>query len=110
MEYLKDKAILDCDKGLWTRSLTVTSNNKIRNRDGVFATNKDNLGGTNIHSFGLCALKCICRANLDLQDLPFNWINTVPKITILGLKPLSDESKLICPYGGIITCKNSGQI
>lgn len=110
MEYLKNNASLDCDKGLWSRSLTVTSNNKVINRDGVFATNKDNLGGINIHNFGTCKLKGICRANFDLEGVSFNWIDTVPKLSILGLKPLSDKSKLICPYGGIITVKNSGQI
>ena len=110
MEYLKDKAILDCDKGLFSSTLVVTVNSKIKNRDGVFATNKDNVAGINIPAFGLCAVKGICRLNLELMGTPLNWINTIPKIKILGNKPLSDNSKCICPMGGVISCKNSGQI
>lgn len=57
MEYIKDKAILECDKGLFTTTLIVTKNDKIKNRDGVFATDKDNIAGLNIPPFGLCSIK-----------------------------------------------------
>ncbi len=110
MEYLKEKAILECDKGRFTSILNVTTNNKIKLRDGVFATNKDNIAGINITSFGLCALKGMCRLNLELTGIPLNWVNTISKIKILGNKSLTDNSKCICPMGGVISCENSGQI
>jgi len=110
MEYIKDQAILDCDKGLLSSTLIVTSNPKIKLRDGKFATDKDNIAGLNIPNFGLCGLKGICRLNLELSGVPLTWIKTVPKIKILDKKPLSDVSKCICPYGGVISCKNSGQL
>lgn len=110
MEYLKDQAILDCDKGILKSTLIVTSNSKIKLREGIFATDKDNVAGLNIPNFGVCTLKGICRLNMELSGIPLTWIKTVPKVKILGKKPLSDISKCICPYGGIISCKNSGQL
>jgi hypothetical protein len=110
MEYIKDKAILDCDKGLFTTLLIVTSNNKIKNREGFFATDKDNIAGLNIPAFGTCAIKGKCKLDNDLSGKPLNWINPVLKIKILEHKPLSDNSKCICPLGGVISCNNSGQI
>jgi len=107
MEYIKNNAILQCSCGTIPTLLTVTSNSKIRNREGLFATHKDNMGGVNIVSFGLCAVNVVC----IIAGIKMNWINTVPKITIMGNKPLLDNmSKLICPKGGIISCLNSGQI
>jgi hypothetical protein len=110
MQYLKNNAILQCDKGLISSPLNVTSNPKIKNRDGVFATDKDNIAGINITHFTLCAVSGICRLNLDLSGQPLNWINTVPKVSISGMKPLYEASKCICPLGGIISSVNSGQI
>lgn len=110
MEYIKDKAILECDKGLFTTTLIVTINSKIKNRDGVFATDKDNIAGLNIPAFGKCTIKGKCKLDNDLLGTPLNWINPIPKIKILEKKPLSDNSKCICPIGGIISCENSGQI
>lgn len=110
MQYLKNNAILQCDKGLISSPLNVTSNSKIKNRDGVFATDKDNIAGVNITNFTLCAVAGICRLNLNLSGQPLNWINTVPKVSISGMKPLYEASKCICPLGGIISSINSGQI
>ncbi len=110
MQYLKNNAVLKCDKGLLPNLLTVTSNNKIKNRDGLFATEKDNKGGINIQSFGLCAVAGICRLNLDLSGVSLAWVNVINKVKISGKKPLTDESKLICPKGGIISCLISGQM
>ena len=45
-----------------------------------------------------------------IDGLVMNWINTVPKVKVMGLKPLTNKSKLICPKGGIIECLTSGQI
>lgn len=105
MEYMKNNAILMCSCGVLPSILKVTSNPKIKNRDGVFATHLDNLGGRNFSSFGLCSISKIC----IVSGVKMNWINTVPKITIMGKKPLLDTSKLICPKGGIISCVISGQ-
>lgn len=110
MLYLKNNAILECDKGLISSVLNVTSNSKIKNRDGVFATNQDNTAGINITHFTLCAIAGICQLNLALSGQRLNWINTVPKVTISGMKPLSEASQCICPIGGIISTINSGQI
>ena len=106
MEYLKNNAFLKCSCGAIPTLLTVTSNSKIKARDGLFATHKDNIGGQNIKSFGLCAVSGICM----IDGLVMNWINTVPKVKIMDMKPLTDKSKLICPKGGIISCLISGQI
>lgn len=56
MEYLKNNAILMCSCGVLPSILKVTSNAKIKNKDGVFATHKDNIGGINISSFGVCSI------------------------------------------------------
>jgi hypothetical protein len=110
MQYLKNNAILKCDKGLIPSTLNVTSNNKIKNRDGLFATDKDNVAGVNITHFTLCSVAGICRLNLNLSGQKLNWINTVPKVSIKDTKALFEASKCICPLGGIITSMNSGQI
>jgi len=110
MEYLKNNAILLCDKGTIPSLLTVTSNFKIKNRDGVFATHKDNLGAINIKPFGICAIARTCQLAGVLSGSPLTWVNTVPKVTVMGFKPLTDKSKLICPIGGIINCLTSGQM
>ncbi|WP_455970627.1 DUF4280 domain-containing protein [Bacteroides congonensis] len=107
MEYLKNNAILQCSCGTVPATLRVTSNSKIKARDGLFATNKDNKGVINVPTFGICAYggsPCV------LTGVILNWINTVSKVTIMGCKPLTDKSKLICPKGGIISCLISGQI
>lgn len=110
MQFLKNNAILKCDKGLIPSALNVTSNNKINNREGLFATDKDNIAGVNITHFTLCSVAGICRLNLNLSGQKLNWINTVPKIKIDDNKALFEASKCICPLGGIITSMNSGQI
>lgn len=106
MEYLKNKAILMCDKGTIPSLLTVTSNPKIRNREGLFATHMDNIGGVNISPFGVCGICKVCA----IAGLRMTWLGTVPKVTVMGMKPLTDKSKLICPMGGVISCLTSGQI
>lgn len=110
MHYLKNNALLECSKGLLSSVLNVTSNTKIKNRDGFFATHQDNTAGVNITHFGLCAIAGTCQLNLALSGQPLQWINTVPKVTILDMKPLSEDSRCICPMGGIIASTNSGQI
>lgn len=111
MQYLKNNAILKCDKGLVSSPLNVTSNSKIKNRDGVFATSKDNIAGVNITNFALCAVSSgACKLNLELSGHPLNWIDTVPKVSISGMKALYESSKCICPIGGIISSINSGQL
>ena len=105
-EYVKNNAILMCSCGLLPSMLTVTSNPKIKARDGLFATNKDNMGGVNIKSFKLCSISGLC----IIDGVTMNWINTVPKVKILEYKPLLSTSKLICPKGGIISVLMSGQI
>lgn len=112
MEYLKNNAVLECDKGLVPSVLNITSNPKIKNRDGLFATNKDNISGENITSFVTCSIAYpyTCQLNGSLSGQPLNWVNTVSKVTISGEKPLHDESKCICPLGGVISTINSGQI
>lgn len=106
MKFIKNNAILFCDKGVFPTLLNVTSNGKIKNRTGLFATEKDNKGGENIISFGICSICGIC----VLSGIKLNWINTVSKVTVLGHKTLLDKkSKLICPKGGIISCLLSGQ-
>ena len=99
-----------CDKGILPTLLNVTTNPKIKNRDGVFATDKDNRAGMNITSFGLCAMAGICQLNMALSGQELFWINTVPKIKIKGQKPLYEASKCICPLGGIISSLHSGQM
>jgi len=107
MEYIKNNAILFCSCGTIPTLLNVTSNNKIKNRNGLFATDKDNMGGINVITFGACATSLVC----VLAGVKLTWINTVPKVTVLGNKPLLDKtSKLICPKGGVISCLMSGQI
>jgi hypothetical protein len=107
MEYIKNNAILFCSCGTIPALLNVTSNYKIKNRNGLFATDKDNMGGINVVSFGMCAITRVC----VLAGTKLNWINTVPKVSILGNKPLLDKkSKLICPKGGVISCLMSGQL
>ena len=110
MQYLKNKAILQCDKGLISSPLNVTSNTKIKNRDGFFATDKDNIAGVNITHFTLCAISGVCQLNLLLSGQTLICINPIQKITISDMKPLSEASKCICPLGGIISVLNSGQI
>jgi len=105
-EYLKNNAVLQCSCGSIPTLLTVTSNSKIKNKDGLFATHNDNTGGINIKPFGACAISKVCM----ITGVKMNWIATVPKVTVMGYKPLLDTSKLICPTGGIISCLISGQI
>ena len=110
MQYLKNNAILQCDKGLISSMLNVTSHPKIKNRNGLFATDKDNIAGVNVTHFTLCAIAGICQLNLALSGAPLNWINTVPKVSVMDMKPLYEASKCICPLGGIISSINSGQV
>lgn len=105
-EYLKNRAMLQCSCGTIPSLLTVTSNPKIRNREGLFATHKDNIGGINISSFGLCAICKVC----TIAGLQMTWMGTVSGVKILNNKPLLDTSKLICPMGGVISCLTSGQM
>jgi hypothetical protein len=105
-EYLKNNAILQCSCGSIPALLIVTSNSKIKNKNGLFATNNDNMGGINVVSFGACALTLVC----VIAGVKMNWIGTVPRVKIMGYKPLLDSSKLICPKGGIISCLTSGQM
>lgn len=107
MEYIKNNAILFCNCGLLPTLLNVTSNSKIRNRGGLFATEKDNMGGVNIITFGMCSKIGVCM----IVGTKMNWINTVDKVKILGNRALIDkQSKLICPKGGVISCLMSGQL
>ncbi len=107
MQFIKNNAILFCDKGLLPALLNVTSNSKIRNRGGLFATEKDNMGGVNVVTFGLCAITGVCA----IPGVKLNWVNTVDSVTVLGYRTLLDkQSKLICPRGGVIRCLMSGQL
>lgn len=110
MEYLKNKAILICDKGLVPSLLEVTSNTTVFIQKGLSATVKDNLGGINIKSFGLCSIKGKCQADLELSGKPLQWINSIPNVKVCGNKTLTEKSKLLCPFGGIISSLQSGQI
>ncbi|MEN9917673.1 MAG: hypothetical protein RL662_109 [Bacteroidota bacterium] len=106
MEYIKNNAILYCSCELLPTLLNVTSNSKIRNRGGFFATEKDNIGGVNVVTFGLCAMMGVC----FIPGVKLNWINPVNKVKVLGYRTLLDkQSKLICPKGGVISCLMSGQ-
>lgn len=106
MEYVKNNAVLFCSCSPIPCLLKVTSNSKVKAQEGIFATHKDNIGGQNISGFKICSSYVIC----NISGLQLNWINTVPKITILGNKPLLDTSKLICPKGGVISVFLSGQM
>jgi len=109
MEYLKNKAILVCDKGEIPSLLQVTSQNSVKIQQGLCATTKDNLGGINIQSFGKCSIKGICQCDLELMGKPLRWIRSKTKFKVGGFPTLLENSKLICPFGGIITNLQSGQ-
>jgi hypothetical protein len=107
MQYIKNNAILWCSCGTLPSLLNVTSNTKIKNRNGLFATHKDNMGGVNVVTFGGCAICTVC----VLAGVQLRWINTVSKVKVMGFNTLLDrKSTLICPKGGIIACLLSGQI
>lgn len=100
---LTQDAILFCNKGSKTSTLTVTSQDFCRAANKLVATEKDKKAEINIPNFGSCSI-----TQSSCSPEPLKWDKTAEKDTINNFKILTDESACQCGKGGKIAVDYKG--
>jgi len=98
-EYMTDKKLTFCDKGSLKVIVRTQGHGSWKNNDEMFLNANDHVVGNNILCYGYC--KClggICRPHT-----PKVWIYTDEKSLIGGAPKLTQDSRLFCMHGGVIS-------
>ncbi len=101
---LMGTSLLQCSCGSSPSQLKVTSVDKHFINDNLRATEEDNKANENIFPFGICSL-----TQKPCEPAPLKWLNKVEWCQVNGMASITDQCKLPCSKGGMITCKDAGQ-
>lgn len=97
-------AIIQCSMGSIPSSLTLLTGHFIQASSKNICLLKDNLPNINIKPFGICSLMHIpC-----MPATPMPWTTDTTHKFSSGI-PITENSKLICTRGGLISVQNPGQ-
>jgi len=116
-------AVLTCSFGAAPSTLTVLPVHMLNASSMPAATIMDNVAMVNIMSFGMCsspANPAVAAATAAAAGVltpqpcvpvtPAPWVPGSPTVMIGGQPALSDASKCMCAYGGVISITMPGQM
>ncbi len=104
-EYIKDGAIMVCDKG--TTPCQIKARKKVLKFNGVYSCSTiDKNPILNTFDFGVCSItQKPCKASISL----LKWIDFKKDMLIEGKNALINKSTINCALGGKVQFLNSGQ-
>lgn len=101
-DFLKEDNIFTCNYGD-DKSNYKPSEKSMKVSGKNIANEEDNIAGDNIFSFGYCSkIGKKCKLETELRGEKLEWVNRYKGVVFWGQTSVWKDSKLKCPFGGII--------